>query len=339
MRKTDTYQFERPMTRFRKAKEQAEGVLELLEGYRRVSNTADLCELKHCSHCQAHFMDKITSSIELGMPIEFVLPAFPGKSPNLNKVLGVLPDRAEFLSLKFLNQLCLGIANIYPPGGRIKLCSDGRVFSDIVGIRENDITAYQKEIEHLIFANGFNCLSCFHLDDYFTDRTFDQMRILLMEGYGQELEYLQKKVHQGKMPDANREQKQVHRMYRGMVKFLYEDSLFPGQTHSKSQLQKKAREAAYQVINRSNAWSGLIAELFPKALRLSIHPQGCGTGKLGIKLVGEDSWMTPWHGVALESQGRFSLVKRKEAVELGARLVFGARGAPSHFVLEAEYAN
>jgi pyoverdine/dityrosine biosynthesis protein Dit1 len=31
--------------------------------------------------------------------------------------------------------------------------------------------------------------------------------------------------------------------------------------------------------------------------------------------------MTPWHGVALKTEGRFVLVKRAEAEALGARLM------------------
>ena len=79
----------------------------------------------------------------------------------------------------------------------------------------------------------------------------------------------------------------------------------------------------------------MIAELFPHSVRLSIHPQGCGSKKLGIRLIGNESWMTPWHGVAVETPSGYFLMKRSEAEASGAELVKDERGRPSHYRLEA----
>lgn len=122
-------------------------------------------------------------------------------------------------------------------------------------------------------------------------------------------------------------------MYCGITRFLVEDASFPGQTKSRSAIQKECKGKAYEVMRRSNAWSELIARRFPDAVRLSIHPQVCGSKKLGIRLVGTESWMTPWHGVAVKKSEGFILLKRTVAESLGARLVFSANGRPSHFEL------
>jgi pyoverdine/dityrosine biosynthesis protein Dit1 len=119
-------------------------------------------------------------------------------------------------------------------------------------------------------------------------------------------------------------------MYCGITRFLFEDSLFPGQLKSKTEIQKDARMRAYGVIQRSNAWSKLITQQFPDHVRLSIHPQTCGDIKLGIKLLPEN-WITPWHGVALETEGKITLVKRYEAEKLGAKLVHNENGRPDHY--------
>jgi len=71
-------------------------------------------------------------------------------------------------------------------------------------------------------------------------------------------------------------------------------------------------------------------------VRLSIHPQTCGAKKLGIRLVGNESWMTPWHGVAVESKKGYVLLKRSEAEALGAKLIYAADGRDSHYQLMAE---
>ena len=108
--------------------------------------------------------------------------------------------------------------------------------------------------------------------------------------------------------------------------------MHPGQTMSRSALQKICKQRAYIVVQRSRAWSELVAERFPHAVRLSIHPQTCGTSKLGIRLMEAENWMTPWHGVAVDLGERFVLLKRGQAEELGARLVFHAN-KPSHYEL------
>ena len=88
---------------------------------------------------------------------------------------------------------------------------------------------------------------------------------------------------------------------------------------------------AYQVVQRSDAWGRLLADCFPTALRLSIHPQPPHSEKIGILLGdADDVWITPWHGVAVWWAGRWRLMKRSDAEELGARLV-ERDGGPSHF--------
>lgn len=308
-------------------------ILRLLLNYRRTVKDRHQCSFIECPQCQSHHLPKILASVIRKEPIRFVLPAFPGKSPNPSKVLGPLPDYAEKLSLSFLDDLCSQVKGIYPPGMKVIICSDGRVFSDIVKIKESDVSAYQKEIATMIKEISSDDISLFNLDDVFDGLSFNQMRDQLMKRYGTSKEILKYKVKNGASKEASFEEKEANQMYRGITKFLFEDSLYPGQTKSRSALQKNAKSRAYEVIRRSNAWSELIEELFPKAVRLSIHPQACGAKKLGIRLIGNESWMTPWHGVAVETSRGFSLLKRSEAEKLGAKVIYDDKERPSHFKL------
>ncbi len=87
------------------------------------------------------------------------------------------------------------------------------------------------------------------------------------------------------------------------------------------------------MIQRSNAWSNLIARRFPDALRLSIHPQPRVSEKIGVSLVRcANPWATPWHSVVLVDRDGYRLVKRSEAEQQDAVLVYRA-GRPSHFAL------
>jgi pyoverdine/dityrosine biosynthesis protein Dit1 len=301
--------------------------------YRHVAGSA-ACVGSACAACLSPHLVKAAAAISEGRPITLVLPAFPGKSPNAAKVLGPLPDLAERRALEFLDQLCARIAARYAPGARVILCSDGRVFSDVVGMEEANVTAYQREISRLIRDQALTHLETFNLEDIFPALSFHEMRERLMDKFGAAPEELRRKVREGDAPFADRESQEALRMYRGITRFLVEDATHPGQTKSRTAVQKDCRARAYEVIRRSNAWSSLIEEQFPDAIRLSIHPQTCGAKKVGIRLLDSESWMTPWHGVALETGGRIVLIKRAQAEAMGARLV-EVDGRASHFELSA----
>jgi pyoverdine/dityrosine biosynthesis protein Dit1 len=304
--------------------------------YRRFSGPEAKCATSPCQKCVGPHLSKVISAIELGLPITLVLPAFPGKSPNRTKVLGILPDMAERRALEFLQQLCDQIKRYYSPGARIILCADGRVFSDIVGMRDEDVTAYQLELSKMIAELGLVSISTFNLDELYNELSFDQMRTQLMKNHGEHLEIFQSAVSRGgKDKDCSVDDKEAHRLYCGITRFLLEDATFPEQKKSRTALQKECRSRAYEVVQRSKAWGELVGMQFPDAVRLSIHPQTCGAKKLGIRLIEPDNWLTPWHGVAVDVGGRFMLFKRSQAEELGARLVH-RDGRPCHYVLTDE---
>lgn len=76
------------------------------------------------------FLAVIYSHIKAGKAVPMCLPAFPFKSPNRSaKVLGKNPDRAEELALSHLNGLCQAITDIYPPGAKLTIISDGLVYN------------------------------------------------------------------------------------------------------------------------------------------------------------------------------------------------------------------
>lgn len=303
----------------------ARDILGLVMQYRRMPLDSTACLHSQCAACVSQHIDRVINSIDCNEPIIFVLPAFPGKSPNPAKVLGARADMAERQSLAFLNLLSRRIRKIYAPGAKIVLCSDGRVFNDVVGILDNDITAYQQDIDDLIVELGAaDSLTTFNLDHVFGGCSFDEMRSQLMARYGESLENVRAEVR------ANAD---ARRMYCGITRFLLEDALRPEMRVSKTALQKDCRRCAYEVIQRSRSWDKLLTKHFPSAVRLSIHPQGCGSRKMGIHLIEtEDEWLTAWHSVAVEVHGRFRLMKRAQAEKLGARMV-SRDGRPSHYVL------
>ncbi|WP_237387088.1 L-tyrosine isonitrile synthase [Xenorhabdus sp. Sc-CR9] len=276
-------------------------------------------------------LPRIRAFVEQGKTVECILPAFPTKSPNPRKVLGNMPDMAEKLSLIFLNSLCQRIQLYYPPGAKIIICSDGHVFSDLIRVDDSTITYYQLEIEKLLHELGATHLSVFNLSNVesLTQHThdYDHLRKLLVSRYASSIEEIKETL---------KENEEGLLLYRAITRFLYEDSLLPEYTGSKNALQKDARQRSVGVIQRSWAWGNLLAEQFPLALRLSIHPQPVDSLKLGIHMMPtRDDWLTPWHGVAANINGQFVLMKSDEVKKMKGKLI-EIRGVPSHYVIETE---
>jgi pyoverdine/dityrosine biosynthesis protein Dit1 len=265
--------------------------------------------------------------LHAGEPLHMVLPAFPAKSPNLDKVLGHLPDKAEELALRHLQNICDRIGELYAPGARLTICSDGRVFSDLVGVPDEHVTLYAKKLREMLAGIGVASIGMLRLEDVFGDQDFDRVRALLVERYSEPLGAICKSIRDDPI-ELN--------LFNGIARFLFEDHchLFPDR--SRTSLRNACKDLAYRVVQRSHAWSSLVEQRFPNALRLSIHPYPAHSRKIGIYLLEtSDNWLTPWHGVALEAHGRFMLTKRTHAELLRARLVRDADGQPSHYTLGA----
>ncbi|EFL29022.1 pyoverdine/dityrosine biosynthesis protein [Streptomyces himastatinicus ATCC 53653] len=270
-------------------------------------------------------MRRINDFVREGATIVFTLPGFPCKSPNPAKVLGHLPDQGERLSLTFLNTLCTEIERIYPPGARLIICSDGHVFGDLIHVPDEHIDAYADELRIVMEQHGLSRLSVFDLRDVLGDLPHDTKRAHIHGRHAPTVEALRAEI---------RADDHALALYRGITRFLFEDTADHAGT--RSALQRECRDRAYGVIQRSRAWGDLIAQHHPRAVRLSIHPQPIGAPKFGIRLLdAPDVWTTPWHSAALHrTDGTWTLMSRKEAARLGRLVRQGGR--PSHFTQSCE---
>ncbi|GAU70173.1 pyoverdine biosynthesis protein PvdE [Streptomyces sp. NBRC 110611] len=292
-------------------------VLATLLPYRRALDTAD-GDTPDAFPAQ---LRQLAAPVAAGEPIVFTLPGFPCKSPNPAKVLGRLPDEGERLALRFLDALCARIAAVHPPGARVVICSDGHVFSDLIGVPDRDIDAYADALRALIRAEGLTRLDVFDLREVYGDGlSHDEKRALVDARYAPDLASLR---------SLTRSDGPTRKLYQGITRFLFEDTA--SFTGTRSALQRDCRRRAYGVMRRSSAWGELVAVHHPGAFRLSIHPQPLGSAKFGIRLLDTpDVWLTPWHSCVVEhADGRRELRHRADAERLG-RLVL-REGRPSHF--------
>lgn len=254
--------------------------------------------------------DNIRAAVSAGEPVVLVLPAFPAKSPNRDKTTGALPDLGEVVGLKRLNATCEDISAFYAPGAQAVICSDGRLFSDLVQVSDDEISAYRDEIERIILGHDLQHLSTFHLEDQLPTLSFDGMRAALVERYGRSIDEVKEHV---------RASRSARSMFNGVHRFLFEDEVVLHPEVSRSKARKRTKERVYGIIQRSNAWGRFIAAMFPGAVRLSIHPQGPASAKIAFQLVHcPNYWITPWHASPLWDGEKVTLVKSAEAREMGA---------------------
>jgi pyoverdine/dityrosine biosynthesis protein Dit1/AcrR family transcriptional regulator len=268
-------------------------------------------------------LPKLHYYISQGLPIHLILPAFPAKSPNPHKVLGKLPDLGEEIALTFLQSLCDDIRQVYAPGARISICADGRVFADLVQVSDADVSAYNDVLKQQLRQLGTTDLDVINLEDLLATTSFDEARTWIVDRYGEPLDELKARV---------RDTEHHRAMFNGIHRFVSEDGMALAPEKSKNRVKEESKEVAYEVIRRSNAWTRLLAQEFPHAVRLSIHPQHPHSDKIGLRITrAVDDWLTPWHGVVVLRDNDYVLMKRYQAEELGAELV-EKDGRPSHFV-------
>ena len=281
------------------------------------------CAATPCAQCLALHLPKLHYFISQGLPVHLILPAFPAKSPNRRKVLGPLPDLGEEIALTFLQSLCDDIRQVYAPGARISICADGRVFADLVQVSDDEVSAYNDALKQQITALGARDLDIVNLEDLLTTASFDEARAWITAEFAEPLDELKARV---------RDTDHHRALFNGIHRFVAEDGMALAPEKSKSRVKEESKDVAYEVIRRSNAWTRLLAQEFPHALRLSIHPQHPHADKIGLRMTrATDNWLTPWHGVVLLRANDYLLMKRYQAEELGAELV-EQHGRPSHFV-------
>ncbi|KAI0839473.1 Pyoverdine/dityrosine biosynthesis protein-domain-containing protein [Hypoxylon sp. FL0890] len=272
-------------------------ILSILSRYKLAKN-AILAK----THDAANFLTQIYSKVTAGETIFMCLPAFPFKSPNTTtKVLGRLPDKAEEFALAHLNGLCAAIGNIYKPGARLMIVSDGLVYNDLLGVADRDVWAYGEALRALRATKDFQHIEFCRLRDIVqvdVPNELDEIRYV-----ANATNFRHALLKQFSRPDYDvslriSEDEDTCLTYRGYIKFLENDlqNVYPiGEGRSKSKYKRGVEYIARQMLIRGDAFARAVRERFPDQLRLSIHAS-TGENKLSINLLPTDTmFTTPWH--------------------------------------------
>ncbi len=269
--------------------------------------------------------------IEQNEQIQFMIPAFPFKSPSSDKCLGKAADKAEEESFKYLKNICDEVKEKYKPGAKINIFSDGRIFADITtGVTDNDVTEYTKGIKKMINDLGASdCLNIITLEDEYKNNDYCTARNEVRSKYGQPLEEIEERINEEKDPKKN----PIVNDYTGIKRFVEEELKVTMPEYSKKARQRTAKQEALKTIQAAEAWTCYMKDKMPKAIRLSSHPQPCGSSKFGIYISkNAEDWSNPWNATVVElPDGKFILTKCKTAENCGLNLVRCPKGLPSHF--------
>ena len=232
---------------------------------------------------EAMHLPRVELCVRSRAPIELVLPAFPAKAPNPRKVLDVLPDLAERRALEQLSERLDQLDSHWAPGARLTVCSDGHVFADVVGVQDAHVERYRTALLGLLDDPR---IGWFDLSTAFGDGKPARLRAMLMDRYAATERSLRERAAWSPAVAAQID---------GIHRFLFEDEIARSPEQSRSQARKMTRPRAYEVVRRSEAWGALVRDVFPHAMRLSIHPQPDPSTKIGVNLLGvDDPWLTPW---------------------------------------------
>ncbi|KAH7108957.1 putative pyoverdine/dityrosine biosynthesis protein [Dactylonectria macrodidyma] len=273
-------------------------ILQIIDRYRMVSspsidNRADESALKFIALTYTH--------VKAGRPVPLCLPAFPFKSPNsVSKVLGNLPDKAEEFSLARLNGLCQAIGDVYTPGAKLTIISDGLVYNDLLGVPDKDVWAYGKILRELAITKGFKHISFSRLRDLVNielPTEFNEMTYVANAS-----NFRRALLNSFSRPDWSweeaRQSEDVCMTYRGYIKFLQLDleNVYPlKEDRTKSKYKQGIEYIAKQMIVRGDAFANAVRAKYIDHIRLSIHPS-TGASKLSLNLLPTDTfYTTPWH--------------------------------------------
>ncbi|XWW96173.1 hypothetical protein V2A60_004145 [Cordyceps javanica] len=285
------------------------------------------------------FLAVIDAFVAAQQEVQTCLPSFPFKSANKEyKVLGSLPDKAEELALARLNNMCRRIREVYPPGARVTIISDGMTYNDLLSISDRETwqygealrrMAHEKGFKHISFARIRDLVDC-DLPEKLREITYvancTNMRRILLNEHGRDDLDIDKEIVDN--PDTKL-------TYLGYRRFLESDlkHIFPPDKDRTNRAYKRdVKYLAKQMLKRGYAFAGAVKKAFPNHLRLSIH-ESFGEHKVSISLLNtQTGFTTPWHcSVAQLADGEWISAPMGE-FQKDARLeVVFENGRPSHF--------
>ncbi|CDM26762.1 hypothetical protein DTO013E5_7035 [Penicillium roqueforti] len=249
--------------------------------------------------------DKLKMNITADQPITMVLPAFPWKSPNQDKVLGDGADLGEEMGLAKLNHLCEEISKVYPYGARLILICDGPVYNDLVGVPDDEYYDYGIELRKIAKEKHFSSIQFIRLMNLLGlgdgERVTKADYLRLVPTCREKLmspTYFDPRFDIDHELKANSDTKTTYNSYFSRISedLKWAKGFDPLIAADPALYAAEVSKMAKTMINRLIAYEAVINATLGKYIRLSIHPS-LGRNKISIPLLRQGDLFgdMPWH--------------------------------------------
>ncbi|MDQ6806749.1 MAG: isocyanide synthase family protein [Actinomycetota bacterium] len=280
------------------------------------------------------FRPLVEAQIAAGAPLEFVLPSFPFKHNNPVKVARRSPDMAEVLCLCRLKEICHALGQVYEPGARFVIISDGLVYHHMFGVTKHEALSYRERSREMISQLGFqDTIEITDMEQLVGSRqeqfdfVHERVAPVFREWWDTNSEDLRRaSLIQASAANLNTADSVTHDLVQMATKDVLLDSdegddlstLEVIKSHTVERADKGAFEfALFLYVLRE---IDLVQSCYPRAVRATVHPKPT---QWGLHLANRESRVFPWQGVAYRNEnGRWRVKYEFEVTR--------ARATPVH---------
>lgn len=247
---------------------------------------------------------KINYFVDNKKPIILTMVGFPYKSCNTkDKVLSSVADGAERYSLVYIHTFLEKIKRVYEPGAKLFIFTDGIVFCDIEHVADEVVVKYENDLKKLV--QDLPHIEIITMQTLCSGKSPQEIRNLVSQMNPSEKDF-------NAMIDNDKKlQKDVMILTQRLA---FELALLPLTPHDIAEIGLKETQ-------RSLQYSNFLKTFRPEeSIRCSVHYQQNPNNKIGLKL--SDSCVTPWHGVLVETKGKFTIQHLKDINQNQYKKVF-----------------
>lgn len=274
-------------------------ILQIFEGYRMAPTAIDQYE----NTGKALLAAKVEQYVNNGQPIGFAMLGLPFKSTNSrDKVLGELPDLGEELTIENFETFNTQVKQVYQPGIKMLVASDGYMFNDLLGVHNQVVNRY-KVITESFRSN--QTVEILDINSFYLGNDIATNRQKIVDQFG----YTWEKLEQEMLFNAD-----VNILYKGMIHFM-EEELANKDFPSNSQRHKEAKKLARDMMLRNEAYNQLVRHELGDYIRLSMHQSVNNGYKFSFKLIpGQHTQFSPWHS-SIVMRGNEAITMHKADAE------------------------
>ncbi|BBM04011.1 L-tyrosine/L-tryptophan isonitrile synthase family protein [Microbulbifer sp. GL-2] len=227
--------------------------------------------------------------------IQFLLPAFPCKTNNLDKVTGCDPDLGEYLVLKKFVKAIRDIQSVYEPGVIFYIFSDYHTFSEYISVDLDRHYSYANGLRDMV--ESLNCDDSLKIVNF---EDFEDFKLLEAQEYSRAL--LLKygdKDYINNFESLKLRNNKTNDTYLGLKKFMSKDQKYILAEFSDKERRKRLSQIAKGMMVQGAALDKFLLRKFGNCIRLSIHRHPMTGEKYSLNLFENYPFRTPWHNTVM----------------------------------------